>query len=240
MDKKDMYELLHEQIRYALTHHLLRHPVIWGVGVLFLFSICFLAFGTIKVQSLAIDIDQQIKEALDRSLTHIKQASETAQSTIERAKEESLNRIQTAETAAKTKFDQAIEPAITQGLEAVHGESRQAVNKIKTEGTEAVYGRVRELHEEIDMLQKERSEIEEQISELQSTLTRFEEVAPSMRELLTDWESAKNQGQTWRASLIVATKNWRGLALELFACGIVAVLVSFIVARLASKSKVDS
>lgn len=224
----DETSYLREEVRYALTHHLLRHPVIWGAAVLFLVSLVFLAFGTIKVQSLAIDINQQGRDALDRALKNIEQVSNSAVSSIELAEKASLNRVQGTEIEAKTQLNGTIGSVLNQGIESVRDEAANAVRKIKSEGETAIDARVRDLHEKIN-------ELQEQIVNLERTQAQLSNEAPSIIELISDWESIKTKGESWQASLKLAAQRWRVLVIELFACIIFACILSFFVARRASR-----
>lgn len=220
----DETEYVRDQVRYALTHYLFRHPVVWGAGVLFLVSLGFLALGTIKVQSLAIDINQQGREALDRALININQVSSSAESSIALAEKASLNRIQAEETKAKTAFAKAIEPVLDQGVKSVRDEAKNAVSKIKSEGADAVDARVRELQTQI-------SDLRRQLDELRPIQDQLNKEVPLFKGLLADWQNVQTKGESWRASLKLAEQHWHFLALVSLACIIIAFVVSFFVAR---------
>ena len=231
MSDKEHEQNIEGAVKYVLEYRLIRHPVILGSAALFVIALIFFAFGTIKFQSLAIDIDQQGKEALDRSIAHIELVSKNAESSINLAKNTSIQNIKSAEITEIQNFNQEAKPFITQGLESVRLESEKAVNNIKSEGKDAVYSRVRELQVKIDQLHNDLYMAKEKILELNGIKSSITDAKPEISQFLKDWETVKKQGQTWKAALMRSIDNWRKLALELLAFGFISGIVSYVVSK---------
>ena len=222
---------IHEQIKDALDYRLLRHPVIWIAGALFFLSIIFFALGTIKFQSLAIDIDKQGKEALERSISHIKLVSDDAKSSINKAKQISLRNISIAENTEVESLKAKALPIISNGLKLIKSESEKAIVLIQSEGERAISNRIEELQIEVDKLESTLKNANQKIKQLEQNKVKIDESKYEIEQLLNDWESIKKQGNSWEESLIRSIDNWRVLLIELLFVGLISLLLSYILIK---------
>lgn len=230
--------IVDEQIRRGLDHYIIRHPVIYASAILFVISLVFFAFGTIKFQSLAIDIDKQGEASLERTRNHLQIIEDSVETDVQMMK-----------SSVQKKFniegDKNLEKLRSQGPELVEDEIQRIkdatnnyIDKIDKGSDEFLKNQIKDLEkslleaknriETLKELTETSSKNIDKLSELNSEIL---DISPELESLRTTIEKTKMPINNWETALDRIVENWRLWGILFAFVLLLSGLVSYIVTR---------
>lgn len=230
--------IVDEQIRRGLDHYIIRHPVIYASAILFVISLVFFAFGTIKFQSLAIDIDKQGEASLERTRNHLQIIEDSVETDVQMMKS-------TVQKRFNIEGDKNLEKLRNQGPELVEDEIQRIkdatnnyIDKIDKGSDEFLKNQIKDLEkslleaknriETLKELTETSSKNIDKLSELNSEIL---DISPELESLRTTIEKTKMPINNWEAALDRIVENWRLWGILFAFVLLLSGLVSYIVTR---------